>query len=251
MQHEVPLRAAALAFHALLSLFPLLLFLIFLGSRVLASSTARQGLDYYVDQALPAVREPIERMVEQTLEAQGSIGLIGLVALLWSASGVFTVLEAALNAIWGGVSRAFWKRRLLGAIAALGVSLLFIGTVALSALPDSVLPQPGTAFERGLVHAVELALAVILSWLLYRLLPNCPVSWRASLVSALLAGLLWKITRTIFSGILAFALASYGLIYGSLAWLVALALLAYLSGLILFLGAEFGATLQREAFKLP
>ncbi len=248
-EHDCPLRAAALAYHALLSLFPLILFLIYLGSRVLATGAARAGLEYYLDQAVPEVADTIELVIEQTLEARGSAGLIGFLALLWSASGVFTVLESALNAIWGGSHRVFWKRRVLGVASVLGVTVLLMATMALSALPAWAQPLRGTVLERGVVHLLEIALAVIFSWLLYLLLPNRRVNWRASLMGAALAGLLWKATRTIFSGFLVFALTSYGLLYGSLAWVVALALLAYLSGLILFLGAELGGVLQREVIR--
>jgi len=245
-EHDNALRAAALAYHALLSLFPLILFLIFLGSRLMVSGTARLGLEYYLEQTLPAVADTLKEVIEQTIEAQGAIGLIGGLALLWSASAVFTVLEAALNTIWGASHRPFWLRRLLGAASVLALSIIFMASLALTALPAWALPAPGTALARWLNSGLELGLVVLFAWLLYRLLPNCNVSWRASLAGAVLAGLLWQAARTAFSGYLPFAMTRYGLVYGSLAWIVALALFAYLSSLILFLGAEFGATFQKK-----
>ena len=51
--HEAGLRAAALAYQGLFSLFPLLLFLIFVGSQVLTSIDVREQLDSFLLRAIP------------------------------------------------------------------------------------------------------------------------------------------------------------------------------------------------------
>ncbi len=70
-RHEVSFRAAALAYHTFLSLFPLLLFLIFLGSAFLASSAARDALDLYLSNlvATPGLVDEIRGIVDQTVAA--------------------------------------------------------------------------------------------------------------------------------------------------------------------------------------
>ncbi|MCH7588262.1 MAG: YihY/virulence factor BrkB family protein, partial [Chloroflexi bacterium] len=56
----------------------------------------------------------------------------------------------------------------------------------------------------------------------------------------------WQFAKSAFTVHIASGIANYGAIYGSLASVIALFLWAYISALILFLGAEFGAALQRE-----
>jgi membrane protein len=87
---------------------------------------------------------------------------------------------------------------------------------------------------------------VLLFWLVYRWLPNARVRTLATLAGALLAGLLWEGAQWAFRWYLTSGLTDYGAVYGTLASVIALILWAYLTGLILFVGAEFSAALQRE-----
>ena len=76
-RHECAARAAALAYHLLFSLFPLLLFLVFLGGQFLQGANVKEVLFPYLETAMPAIAGNVERIVEQTLEARDSIGVIG------------------------------------------------------------------------------------------------------------------------------------------------------------------------------
>jgi len=244
IEHECALRAAGLAYHLLLSLFPLLLFLIFLGSRLLSLPGIRRSLNRYLEEVLPAVADNVEVILDQTLRVRGTIEVIGGVLLIWTASSVFISLSSTLNVIWGASPRPFWRRRMLAIVTVLVIGSLFIVSVWFSALVSWSWPGTNTALWRWLRLGLDLGVTVLLLGLLYRMLPNRSVTWHAALAGASLAGFLWQIAKVIFAWFITSGLNNYGLVYGSLASIVSLLLWIYLSGVIVFFGAAFGSVLD-------
>jgi len=246
--HEAGLRAAALAYQGLFSLFPLLLFLIFIGSQLLISIDVRARLDSFLLQAIPTADgfDFLQRIIDQTISLRGSLGLLGLLGLLWSSSALFTNLSASLNVIWGSPRRSAWRNRLLAVLAVLILGTLFLLAIVLSALPALPFLNGDHPLLRALDLGVGVGVEVLLFWLVYRWLPTARVRTLATLPGAVLAGALWEAAQWAFRWYLTSGLTDYGAVYGTLASVIALILWAYLTGLILFLGAEFSAALQRE-----
>ena len=245
-KNEIAIRAAAIAYYGLLSLFPLLLFLVFLGSQFLESEEAQIALNESLTEFIPAASETVQQEVDQTIDVRGSIGLIGGIGLLWSASTLFNQMTTSLNVIWGASPRPFWRRRLVALISVLTIAILFILSIASSALAVIPWSDDGTGIWQWINFSVGLGITILLFWLLYHGIPNISVSAKASLGGAFFSSILWQGAKTIFAWYLASGLTNYGAIYGSLASVIALILWVYISALILFLGAEFGASLQRE-----
>ena len=133
--HEAGLRAAALAYQGLFSLFPLLLFFIFVGSQVLTSIDVREQLDSFLLRAIPTADgfDFLQRIIDQTIDLRGSLGLIGILGLLWTSSALFTNLSSSLNVIWGSPHRSVWRRRLLAVAAGLILGAPLLLAVVLSA----------------------------------------------------------------------------------------------------------------------
>ena len=246
IDHECALRAAGLAYHLLLSLFPLLLFLIFLGSRLLSLQGIRRSLDSYLEEVLPAIAGNVGVILDQTLRVRGTIEVIGGVLLLWSASAVFISLSSTLNVIWGASPRSFWRRRVLAILTVLIIGSLFIVSVWLGAFIPWSWSGTNSALWRWLRLGMDLGVTVLLLGLLYRILPNRWVAWRAAFLGASLAGFLWQIAKGIFAWFITSGLNNYGLVYGSLASIVSLLLWIYLSGVIVYVGAAFGSVLEGQ-----
>lgn len=96
-RNQMTLLAAALSYYALLALFPLLLTLVGLASFFISEQTALDAVMRIAGQYLPGVEAQIKAILSQVVAARGAATLIGFVALLWSASGVFDVLQLALD----------------------------------------------------------------------------------------------------------------------------------------------------------
>jgi membrane protein len=246
--HESALRAASLAYYGLLSLFPLALFLIYLGGRLFSSQEAREALDLFLAQALPIDTANLEVIIDQAIRVRGPIQFLGFLALVWSASAVFNVLEAGLSIAWGCDPRPFWRRRFLATISILVLCLVFIASFSLGPITNWLWSGGETLARRATNLAVGFGLSVLTAFLLFRIFPNRSVPWQPALGGALLTAALIEVSRYIFTFLLDAALINYGYVYGSLAWIVALGAWAYLVGALLFVGAEFGATLEKYYF---
>ena len=81
--------AALVAYYAFFSLFPLLLVLVAAGSFFYAGDAVQRVLAL-IYQAIPVSRALIERNLQEVLEARGTVGLVSLLTLLWSASSAFS-----------------------------------------------------------------------------------------------------------------------------------------------------------------
>jgi membrane protein len=239
-EHECALRAAGLAYHLLLSLFPLLLFLVFLGSRYLSTEGVRQSLMRYMEEVIPAAANSVRLILDQTLKARGTIGAFSGVLLLWSASGVFISLSSALNVIWNASPRSFWQLRIVAIVTILVIGSLFIISIWLSALTPWPWFGTDTILWRWIRICLDLLVTVLLLGLLYRMIPNRSVPWRFAFSGAFLGGVLWQVAKAGFIWFITSGLINYGLVYGSLASVVTLMLWTYLSAAILFIGAAFG-----------
>ncbi len=244
LEHEVGLRAGALAYYTLLSLFPLLLFLIFIGSQFLTSVDARAGVDAYLQGALPAAADSLQQVIDQTLRARGPIGLVGAAGLVWTSSGVFSVLSSSFSLIWGAQPRVFWRRRMLAVLAVLAIGALYVISLSLGA----VLTLDSSAILGFRQPAISVGASFIVTWvflsLVYFLFPNRSVDLRAALGGGALGALLWEAAKWGFSLYITSGFTRFGLVYGSLASIIVIMLWVYLSAMILFLGAEFGASIQ-------
>jgi membrane protein len=90
-----------------------------------------------------------------------------------------------------------------------------------------------------------MSLTVLLFATLYRALPNCEVSARATLLGAVVAASLWELTKHLFAWYV-IRFPSYDRLYGPLSSLVILLIWIYYSVSILFLGAEMAADYDKK-----
>jgi membrane protein len=252
-RNEAGLRAAALAYQGLLSLFPLLLFLVFLASQVIRAGDVRPRLDEYLERALPTTAgiRFVGEIIDETLRNSRSFGLVGGLGLLWTSSALFSHLESSLNVIWNAPRRTIWSRRLRGLLGVLILGTLFILAIAVSALPALPFLDQDNPRLAVLDLGIGVVAEILLLWFIYRWLPNTPVRFVSAFAGAVLAALLWEAAQLGFRVYLTSGLANFGAVYGTLASVIGLILWAYLTGTILFLGAEFSAALQREFWPRP
>ncbi|HLO15381.1 MAG TPA: YhjD/YihY/BrkB family envelope integrity protein, partial [Anaerolineales bacterium] len=92
--------SASLAYYTLFSIFPLLLVFIAGGSYFLDRTQVFNTVTQFIQQALPVSRQIINDNLQQILDARGTAGVISIITLLWSASGMFTSLAYNINLAW-------------------------------------------------------------------------------------------------------------------------------------------------------
>jgi YihY family inner membrane protein len=185
------------------------------------------------------------------------VGLIGLLALLFFSSMAFTILENAMAVIFH--HRASVRRRhfLVSAILPyvfimrIGLGLLLITVIsgALQAVGrDSIRVFGYTWPVAGVFGALLYVLGVLglalLLTALYMILPVGGISFRHALVGGVTATVLWEVTRHVLVWYFE-KLSMVNLIYGSLAATIVVLLTLETAALILLLGAQVIAEVER------
>jgi len=181
--------------------------------------------------------------------------------VLWAGSWVFSVIERALNRIWGTTSRAFLHGRALtiGMIGLVGLllSLSVLVTsvvVTLREMTSKLSPRQierypllvsvGSAFWQIVFAAASYLITVALFVIVYRFMPRAQVTLRDTLPGAFLGGLLWELAKYVFAWSLNYF--HYDQIYGSVGAVVAVLTWGYVSSLILLFGAQLTAVFHYE-----
>jgi membrane protein len=245
------ITAAAIAYFALFSLFPLTLLSISIASfnhgLLMDQKIIVQKLEFIA----PALGQLLGQNIDEIIRARGPVTSVAVVGLIWSASTIFYTHTQTLNKIWGNKrSRPVWKRR---GLAILFV-LIFVGPALLLAsfagslianlrtwLPGQIIP-----IGDGISFVVAIILDVALFMVLYIMLPHGDSTWREILPGAIGAGLLWELAKKAFLFFVSTYISVSNLVYGSVAAIIAFLVWAYLSGLIFL----FGAFLSVSYYKL-
>ena len=244
--------AASLAYYAFFSLFPLLLVLISGGSYFLNSQQVYQSVTQFVQQAIPVSNQMITENLRQVLAIRGTVGLIGLLTLLWSASGVFTNLAYNINLAWPGAPRRnFLEKRLVGLGIIAGLGGLLILSLSLDWVTN-LIPFLSIASASSSTLSLWRLFSSLGSWLtifllflaLYRWVPTEKVYWSATFWGALTASIAWKAATAGFSWYLRSGLGRYQLVYGSLGAIVALLFLIFIVSMITLFGAHLCAAID-------
>lgn len=246
-QDDGALMSRSIAYYALFSVFPLLLVLVSFSSFALNAAEVQQLVKNFVETNLPVVADLVQGNVEQILAARSTVGIIALVGLLWSASGVFSAIYRAVNRAWANPkSELFWAEKIFGLVVVLLVGVLLVATTLFStviSVLQSWLPSffVRTASSWGWLSMFLPPLISAFTFIiLYRIIPKNGVTWRDVWLGGLVTGLVWEAARQLYAWYLA-NVASYSLIYGSVGAIIGFLLWAYLGAMILLIGAEFTA----------
>lgn len=248
LTHDALQYAGSMAYFGVLSIFQLLVLGVVVGSYVLGEAEARQFVVEQVAAGSPLEPELIGGVIDAVAESRGSITIIGFAFLAWSSLGVFSALSGGISrAFENAPPRPFLKDKLVGIIlmgvtGALAVASLVIGLVTgvLQEVAEDAmtrLPGGGTAIWLiGLI--VPILLIFIAFWIIYRVVPNRPVTWGEVLPGAVVAALLWTVLRFGFT-YYATNIANYDSAFGPLSTGITLLVFLYFASLIVLLGAEF------------
>jgi membrane protein len=244
--------AASLAYYALFSIFPFFIALVIGASYFLERDQVFLQVRDVIAQNFPASHTFIESNLRVVLDLRGQVGLIGLVVLIWAATGFFSSLIHNINRAWPDTSpRTFFRMRfsaiLIVIFLALAVITTSLGTSFFNLVSSVRLPYGNVEVaDLNIWPTVSRILSwvtrVILFYLLYSFAPTTKVPVRAAIVGALLSGTLWEVTLMGFLWYLTSGFAHYELVYGSLNALIVLMIWIYLNGMIILLGAHLSAT---------
>jgi YihY family inner membrane protein len=134
-QDDLPTHAGALTYGAFLSIPPLLLLGISVIGYLVGDPQRQTQLTEAVIELVPGLKEAVADSIERAVEGRLSLGVIGLVGVLWAASGVAARIRHAL----GSVYRTGYAGMLGGRFRALALGLpLGIGFLAIAGAAGAV-----------------------------------------------------------------------------------------------------------------
>ncbi|HEY1210576.1 MAG TPA: YihY/virulence factor BrkB family protein [Terracidiphilus sp.] len=256
LDSEVHTFAFSVAANAILSFIPFTVLLYALSRSIFHSTMMVKVVDDMVNYFLPSVasKDWLANHLDATAAHQG-IQLFSLFMILIACTGIFLPLEVALNQAWGVTkSRNYLQNQVIAFGLAILMLALGMGSILLNAGARDVLtmifvhPTNNKIIDYildiGYRGACFIALTtttgvatILFFFSIYWLLPNRKVPWRHVLSTSVVTGIIWLVARYIF----VLVLPHLGLqaLYGPLFVSVGLLFWAYVSGLILFAGAQF------------
>jgi membrane protein len=247
---EVHTYAFSVAANVILSLFPFIVMMMTLTRHVFNSVAMFRVVEEMVWYFLPGNQDFVIRNMRVLSNPHKGVQLYSLVMLVISSTGVFLPLEVALNGVWGvKENRSYVQNQILSIALALGIGVLAMSLVAVSAVQQSILAAVFFHHTQNAVYAFFAStmlkllgglLAVLIFFLIYWILPNRKVPARAVLPTAIVVGLLWQFAKTLY--VLVLPKLDFAAVYGPFYVSVGLMIWAFLSGLLLLAGAHFSAT---------
>lgn len=250
-RHRLGQLAASMSYYALLSVFPAAIVLAAAAGFLLDDPSAHEDAVQYLFDELPLSdtkgRSDIEDLVNGVTKNAGTLGLIGGIALLISAS-------ALIGAIRNSVAVIFEADHTRGAIRGKGLDLLLIlglGVLFALSFAATILSQFDSNLGDGFFNVVEtaltatgwllpIALTALVFTVLYTVLPVNHPRIRDVWPAIVFATLGYELVKHGFTFYLN-NFANYNAVYGSLGAVVAFMGFVYIASLVFLFGAEMAA----------
>jgi membrane protein len=259
-EDKIPRLAAALSYYTVLSLSPLLVVAIAVAGLVFGQEAAQGQITQQLQQVFGAeAGDAVQTLVAHANRPAAGIlsTVVGVVVLLFGASGVFGELQDSLNIIWEVTPRpdrgfkGMVKDRFFSFSMVLGVAFLLLVSLVIS----TVLAAVGTWFEsafgaptwvwHGVNFVVSLLIIAVLFALLFKIVPDVKIGWRDVSVGAVVTALLFTVGKYLIG--LYVGKAGVASPYGAAGSLMVIVIWVYYSAHLLFIGAEFTQVYARAS----
>src|SRR5664279_106950 len=247
------MQSAVIAYYAIFSMPGLLVIVISIGS-LFFKKDAITGQLYTQISSIMGIEtaKQIQDMIISISQTNKSVlaTIIGIIAVLLGATGVFVELQKALNVIWevkAKPSRAIFtviRTRLFsfGLILSVGFLLLISLTITtiIAVMSDWVMnhwPNIVLIIFYVLNFIISFVVVMFLFALLFKILPDIKIQWKYLWWGSILTSFLFILGKTAIGFYL--SKTNPGSAYGAAGSIVLILLWVSYSSMILFYGAEF------------
>jgi len=249
-----------MAYYAVFSLAPLVIISIAIAGFVFGQDSARHEIVFQVGSLIgPRGAEAVQSILENASQDNTSAiaSIVGIVTLLYGATGVFTQLQEAFDQIWGvapkperGLVRGFIEDRILSFTLVVGIGFLLLVSLIVSALLSGLsryiggfITEQETALRVGEI-VISFFVFMMLFALTYKVVPRVKVAWRDVWLGGAISSFLLSLSKFLIG--LYLGNSSIATTYGAAGSLVVVLLWVYISAQILFFGAEFTQVYARR-----
>jgi membrane protein len=255
------LLSGAVAYYTLLSIVPMSILALIVLSHFIDKEQLFHTLSTYLEMVIPGYAATLTEQVRIFLEHRRVIGIIGFLVMLFFSSIAFKVLENAMSVIFFHRVRIQRRHFLISVIIPyvyiflMGLGILLVSFIAraIETLENRqliifgwILSLEGTS---GVVlYIMGIIGEVLMLTSLYLVMPVVRITFRHALIGGITATILWEITRRALVWYYS-VLSMVNLIYGSFATVVVALLSIEAVAVILLLGAQVIAELERKTEK--
>jgi membrane protein len=119
--------AAGVAYYGVLSIFPLLIGVMAIASYFVDPQSVRALLSGQIQAGAPGSSEFLLQSIANIQRIRGTLSVVGIVGLIWTASAIFGAISRAVNRAWnveGGPP--FYIAKLRHIVMALGTGVLLV-----------------------------------------------------------------------------------------------------------------------------
>lgn len=246
--------AAAIAFFAFLSLFPLTIALVTLLHLTLGDSGFDELLHEAINRQIPVLSQTetgsslLEEFITHTETNSALTSSVSGLVLFISALGIFATIRESINIAWGiERRRGFFLQRLVDAALLIVTSLLLLVSIVVSAVfsfleeISHVVAFDTEALRHSFVHVAGLTvpwgITCLVLTLTYWWLPNAKISIKQILPVSLLATLMFELVKFAFVTYLHHDADRLFSIYGSFLALMMFFVFIFAEAIVLLAGA--------------
>ena len=236
---DVSTHAAALTYAAFLSIVPLMVLGLALSSEIAESTTADSEWFTRLVDGIPGLAPLIASRQQQLARNATSLGVIGLVGVLWTASTLTSRAQHALAVVFGLPRRTVANRmRALTVTIGLGLALVLtlVATgVVIGLQTNWLLTLPLKVMSAFVLLATEVAYFTLAYWLLT---PLRTTRLRDHLVGGALMAVGWGVLSYVGAFFVDRTISRSSVLYGALGTVFGLLLFIRLSMWLFLYGAE-------------
>jgi membrane protein len=256
--------SAALAYYTVFSLAPILMIVIYLadiffGKDAVQGSVYGQIKGFVGNDAALQIQDIIKNATISP--SFGWASIVGVISLIFAATGVFTEIQDSINTIWRLKAKPtkgfgkFFLNRLLSFSMILSMGFLLLVALVINTVIDAFSNYltnhlPGIAFYVIYIINILLTLSIttLLFSLIFRMLPDAKISWKDVAVGSITTAVLFMIGR--FGIGFYLARTKIGNSYGAAGSIIIILTWVYYSSIILYFGAEFTRAYAKYTGKL-
>jgi len=256
------LLCGAVAYYTLLSVVPMSILALIGMSHFIEEEQLFHTLSIYLEMIIPGYAATLTEQVRVFLVHRNVVSIIGFLVMLFFSSIAFTVLENAMSVIFFHRVRVKHRPFLISTlipyvyifVLGLGILLVSFITAAIETLERRQLILFGWTLGLEGTSGVALYILgvigeVLLLTSIYLVMPVVHITFRRALIGGVVATILWEITRRVLVWYYT-VISMVNLIYGSFATAVVALLTTEAIALILLLGAQVIAELERRSDEL-
>lgn len=253
--------SASLSYYTVFSMGPILIIVIslvgfFFGREAVQGKVYGQVKDFIGSNAAAQLQEIIKNIEYSQFKTAGIV--IGLIMLLFGASGVFTEIQDSVNSIWSVKAKPrkgwvkFLTNRLLSFSLVVGLGFVMLVSLLVSAVLDALSDRLERWFSEDLIvlfYILNLLIVLVVITLLFavifKVLPDAVIRWRDVIKGSFFTALLFMGGKFLISFYI--SRSNVGVTYGAAATIVVILLWVYYSSVILYFGAEYTKCYAVEA----